>query len=97
MSNNNNPPKRATLDQLDLLHAQVAGTLKTALEMSYTDDDGKPAPPPAAILNVAVNFLKANGITGVAPTQKSALDFLDLASLPFLENAIRDAADSTLN
>lgn len=89
--------KRASLDQLDMLHAQVASTLKSALEMQYTDDDGKPAPPPAAILNVAVNFLKANGITGVAPTQKTALNFLDAASLPFLENAIRSATDTPLN
>jgi hypothetical protein len=93
MSNSN----RASLAEMDLLHAQVASTLKSALDMQYTDDDGKPAPPPAAILTVAVNFLKANGITGVAPTQNTALSFLNEASLPFLENAIRDATSQSLN
>lgn len=93
MSNSN----RATLDELDMLHAQVATSLKNALSLDYTDEEGRPAPPPAAILNVAVNFLKANGVTGVAPTQKSALTFLNDASLPFLENAIRSVTVQQLN
>lgn len=88
---------RATLDELDMLHSQVAHSLKSALSLDYTDDDGRPIPPPAAILNVAVNFLKANGVTGVAPTQKTALNFLNEASLPFLENAIRAATEKPLN
>lgn len=91
MNNNGN---RATLDEMNMLHAQVANSLKTALSLEYTDADGKPAPPPAAILNVAVNFLKANGVTGVAPTQKKAISFLDEAALPFLESAILAAASA---
>ncbi len=94
MNNNGN---RATLDELNMLHAQVANSLKNALSLDYSDEDGRPAPPPAAILNVAVNFLKANGVTGVAPTQKTALNFLNEASLPFLENAIREAVEGPLN
>ena len=85
---------RATSVEMDMLHAQVAHSLKSALSLDYTDENGKPTPPPAAILNVAVNFLKANGVTGAAPTEKTSLKFLDDAALPFLEQAIKNAAET---
>lgn len=61
------------------LHGKLADVLKDALSQSYTDDEGKPAPPPAAILNVARQFLKDNKIeVGAAPQGSSMGDLSDL-------------------
>lgn len=87
--------KRATIEELNRLHAQVATTLKQALTHAYTNEDGQKVPPPSALINVAVNFLKANGITGAEITPKKITDFLDETSLPFLEQAILDVVDKT--
>lgn len=87
--------KRATLEELNMLHSQVATTLKQALTHKYTDEDGKSVPPPSALINVAVNFLKANGITGAEITPKKITDFLDESSLPFLEQAILEVTEKT--
>lgn len=90
--------RRTSLEELDMLHAQVAHSLKSALgTMRLTDSEGNPTPGAAAMLNVASNFLKANGITGSAPQSKRAMDFLNEASLPFLENAIRSVTDKSMH
>lgn len=90
-----NKSKRASKDELDALHAQVAKTLHGALTQTWTDKEtGEVTPPPAALINVAVNFLKANGITGAAVQAGSPLDFLKEASLPFFEETIREVAGS---
>lgn len=81
---------RASREELEALHAQVAATLHDALTRKWTDtESGEDIPPPAALINVAVNFLKANGITGAAVTPKKIVDFLGDASMPFaFEDAI---------
>lgn len=84
---------RASLDELNQLHAQVAGSLKGALSHQWTDEEGNRVPPPAALINVAVNFLKANGITGAAVTPKKVTDFLDEASLPFFDEAVQEVVN----
>lgn len=68
---------------LGSLHGKLAEVLKDALSQSYEDDQGNPAPPPAAILNVARQFLKDNKIEAVA-AQGSPLH--DLADLPIFED-----------
>ena len=68
---------------LGSLHGKLAEVLKDALSQDYTDDQGNPAPPPAAILNVARQFLKDNKIEAVA-AQGSPL--ADLADLPVFED-----------
>ena len=85
--------KRASLDEMNELHAMLARSLKGALQHQWTDDDGNPTPPPASTLNVAVQFLRANGITGAAVTPKAVTDFLDEASLPFFNDAIKEVAE----
>jgi len=65
------------------LHGKLAEVLKDALSQQYTDDQGNPAPPPAAILNVARQFLKDNKIEAIA-AQGSPLH--DLADLPIFED-----------
>lgn len=61
------------------LHGKLADVLKEALSQSYSDDDGNPLPPPAAILNVARQFLKDNRIEcGAAPKGSSMGDLSDL-------------------
>lgn len=84
--------KRATLEELNDLHAQTALTIKKALTHQWTDEQGVSTPPPAAVINVAVNFLKANGITGAAVTPKKAMDFLDEASRNAFEESLRAVA-----
>jgi len=69
---------------LGSLHGKLAEVLKDALSQDYTDPDtGLPLPPPAAILNVARQFLKDNKIEAVA-AQGSPL--ADLADLPVFED-----------
>jgi hypothetical protein len=63
------------------LHSSLAKLLKESVEQEYTDADGKPVPPPAAILNVARQFLKDNNIDAL-PAKGSPLDLLQDA-MPF--------------
>ena len=65
------------------LHGKLAEVLKEALSQEYLDDQGRPSPPPAAILNVARQFLKDNKIEAIA-AQGSPLH--DLADLPIFED-----------
>ena len=65
------------------LHGKLAEVLKDALSQEYLDDQGNPSPPPAAILNVARQFLKDNKIEAIA-AQGSPLH--DLADLPIFED-----------
>lgn len=68
---------------LGSLHGKLADVLREALEQDYTDPDtGAKLPPPAAILNVARQFLKDNKIEAVA-AQGSPL--ADLADLPVFD------------
>lgn len=57
---------KASKKQLEELHAAVAKALADGISQQWTDDDGKPIPPPAAVLNVARQFLKDNHIEGPA-------------------------------
>ena len=66
------------------LHGKLAEVLKDALSQQYVDaDSGLPIPPPAAILNVARQFLKDNKIEAIA-AQGSPLH--SLADLPVFED-----------
>jgi hypothetical protein len=66
------------------LHGKLAEVLKDAISQDYgIDQDGNKVPPPAAILNVARQFLKDNKIEAVA-AQGSPL--ADLADLPIFED-----------
>ncbi len=66
------------------LHGKLAEVLKDAISQDYgIDQDGNKIPPPAAILNVARQFLKDNKIEAVA-AQGSPLG--DLADLPIFED-----------
>jgi hypothetical protein len=68
---------------LGSLHGKLAEVLKDALSQSYTDEAGNSLPPPAAILNVARQFLKDNKIEAVA-AEGSPL--ANLADLPIFED-----------
>lgn len=66
------------------LHGKLAEVLKEALDQDYTDPDtGQKLPPPAAILNVARQFLKDNKIEALA-VEGSPLH--NLADLPVFED-----------
>lgn len=66
------------------LHGKLAEVLKEALDQDYTDPDtGLKLPPPAAILNVARQFLKDNKIEAIA-AEGSPLH--NLADLPVFED-----------
>ena len=66
------------------LHGKLAEILQEAITQDYgVDDQGVKVPPPAAILNVARQFLKDNKIEAVA-VQGSPLH--DLADLPVFED-----------
>lgn len=66
------------------LHGKLAEVLKEALSQTYTDPEtGAVLPPPAAILNVARQFLKDNKIEATA-APGSALH--DLADLPVFDD-----------
>ena len=66
------------------LHGKLADVLKDALEQEYLDPDtGAKVPPPAAILNVARQFLKDNKIEAIA-AEGSPLH--SLADLPVFED-----------
>jgi hypothetical protein len=67
------------------LHGKLAEVLKDALAGDYRDDNGNAAPPPAAILNVARQFLKDNKIEVGAAPKGSAIG--DLSDLPVFDDA----------
>lgn len=71
---------KATEQALSDLHAKLAETLKDAIEAPYYDQNGNKLPSaPAAILNVARQFLKDNGIDA---TIKPGTPLGNLANLP---------------
>lgn len=75
---------KADEKELGGLHAKLALVLKDALAQDYFDEKtGQKTPPPAAILNVARQFLKDNKIEALA-IQGSPL--ADLADLPVFED-----------
>lgn len=66
------------------LHGRLAEVLKEALEQEYLDpDSGIKLPPPAAILNVARQFLKDNKIEAVSA---AGSPLHNLADLPVFED-----------
>lgn len=66
------------------LHGKLAEVLSEALNQEYLDPDtGQKLPPPAAILNVARQFLKDNKIESIA-AEGSPLH--NLADLPVFED-----------
>jgi hypothetical protein len=66
------------------LHGKLAEVLKEALEQEYLDpDSGVKLPPPAAILNVARQFLKDNKIEAVSAVGSP---LHNLADLPVFED-----------
>ncbi len=66
------------------LHGKLAEVLKDAITQQYVDPDtGLQVPPPAAILNVARQFLKDNKIEAIA-AEGSPLH--SLADLPVFED-----------
>lgn len=76
--------KRASEAALAELHAELAGTLKKAVQ--FRDENGQPV---AALLNVARQFLKDNKIEAEAPPGSP---LRDLADLPEFEDEMPDTA-----
>lgn len=75
---------KADEKELAGLHGQLAKVLKDAISKDYIDPDtGEALPPPAAILNVARQFLKDNKIEAVN-AEGSPLH--DLSDLPVFED-----------
>jgi hypothetical protein len=75
---------KADEKELAGLHGQLAKVLKDAISQDYLDPDtGEKLPPPAAILNVARQFLKDNKIEAVS-VEGSPLH--SLADLPVFED-----------
>lgn len=71
--------------ELASLHGKLAEVLKDAISKDYIDPEtGESLPPPAAILNVARQFLKDNKIEAAPDAQKGPLH--DLADLPIFED-----------
>lgn len=71
---------KASEKALGDLHYKLAEILGTAIKAEYYDNEGNKLPsPPAAILNVARQFLKDNGIDST-PRQGTPLG--NLANLP---------------
>ena len=69
---------------LGSLHGKLAEVLSEALSQEYVDPEtGAKLPPPAAILNVARQFLKDNKIESLA-VEGSPLH--DLADLPIFDD-----------
>lgn len=67
--------------ELQDLHSELAKVLKKHIGKKYQDEEGNEVPPPAAILNVARQFLKDNNIDAV-PAEGTPLSALKEA-LPF--------------
>ena len=74
---------KANEKALGELHGQLANILSEAIGRVYLDEEGNPTAPPAAILNVAHQFLKDNKIEAVA-AQGSPLS--RLADLPVFDD-----------
>lgn len=75
---------KADEKELGSLHGALAKLLKESLQQEYTNPDtGERMPPPAAILNVARQFLKDNKIEALS-IQGSALH--DLSDLPIFDD-----------
>ena len=76
--------KKADEQALSGLHGKLAEILQEAITQDYgIDDQGVKVPPPAAILNVARQFLKDNKIEAI-PVPGTPLH--DLADLPIFED-----------
>lgn len=76
--------KKADEQSLSGLHGKLAEVLKEALNQEYLDPDtGAKLPPPAAILNVARQFLKDNKIEAIAA---AGSPLHSLADLPVFED-----------
>lgn len=70
---------KADEKELAGLHGQLAKVLKEAISKDYLDPDtGEALPPPAAILNVARQFLKDNKIEAVNAVGSPLHDLSDL-------------------
>jgi hypothetical protein len=70
---------KADEKSLGSLHGKLADVLREALEQDYTDPDtGQKLPPPAAILNVARQFLKDNKIEAIAAEGSPLAGLADL-------------------
>lgn len=66
------------------LHGKLAEVLADAISQDYgVDEEGRKLPPPAAILNVARQFLKDNKIEAVAQANSP---LHNLADLPIFED-----------
>lgn len=66
------------------LHGKLAEVLQDAISQDYgVDEEGRKVPPPAAILNVARQFLKDNKIEAVAAP---GTPLHDLADLPVFDD-----------
>jgi hypothetical protein len=64
---------------LGSLHGKLAEILKDAISQDYIDPDtGMKLPPPAAILNVARQFLKDNKIEAIAAEGSPLAGLADL-------------------
>lgn len=75
---------KADEKELGSLHGALAKILRDSLQQEYTNPDtGERIPPPAAILNVARQFLKDNKIEAIG-VAGSALH--DLSDLPIFED-----------
>ena len=68
---------------MDSLHGALANVLKEALQGTTDPETGLKIPAPAAILSVARQFLKDNGIDAVA---KKGSPLAELAGLPQFED-----------
>lgn len=68
---------KATEKELTNLHAELARVLKDAVGKDYTSEDNPTGLPPAAILNVARQFLKDNLVIAdpnVSPDLKQMME-----------------------
>jgi hypothetical protein len=71
--------KKAEEQQLGELHGTLANVLKDAITRPYADKDtGESIPPPAALLNVARQFLKDNKIEAIAVEGSPLASLADL-------------------
>ena len=70
---------KADEKSLSGLHGKLAEVLKEALNQEYLDPEtGNKLPPPAAILNVARQFLKDNKIEAIAAAGSPLHSLADL-------------------
>lgn len=74
---------------LESLHGQLANVLSEALRKEYVDPDtGETLPPPAALLNVARQFLKDNKIEALAVQDSPLARLSDLPVFDEDENVV---------